>query len=171
MGKFLASSILALSLSAVPVMAQGRGTVRDAQQALKDKGFDPGPVDGVNGPMTRAAVKKYQDDQHLDEDGQLGPKTLGSLGVKHVKSTTQFARGGNQVKNGYSKGGKQVAEGSQDMGHEIKKGEVGAAAIDFGKGVGGGAASIGKSTGHAAKSVAKGVKNAIMPNDKEKPKK
>lgn len=169
MSKVLAASFLALSLSAVPVLAQGSATIRDAQQALKDKGYDPGPVDGLNGPATRAAIKKYQDSQHLDEDGRLGPKTLGSLGVKHVKSTTQIKASGEQVKNGYSEGGKQIAEGSKEMGHEIKKGEVGAGAVDFGKGVGHGAAEIGKSTGHAAKSVAKGVKNAVVP-DKEKPK-
>ena len=174
MGKLLASSILALSLSAIPAMAQSRSTVRDAQQALKDKGYDPGPVDGINGPMTQAAIKKYQDAQHMADNGNLDTNTLSSLGVSetHVKSTTQLKRGGVQVKNGYAKGGKEVAAGSQDMGHEIKKGEVGAAAIDFGKGVGDGAVSVGKSTGHAAKSVAKGVKNAIMPNDdKDKSKK
>ena len=170
MNKVFAASFLALSLSAIPAMAQGSATVRDAQQALKDKGFDPGAVDGLNGPATRAAVKKYQDAQHLDEDGRLGPKTLSSLGVTHVKSTTQMKTGGEQVKNGYSEGGKQVAEGSKEMGHDVKKGEVGSGAVDFGKGVGHGAASVGKSTGHAAKSVAKGIKNAVTPNDKEKPK-
>lgn len=170
MSKVFAASFLALALSAVPAMAQGTATVRDAQQALKDKGYDPGVVDGLNGPATRAAVKKYQDAEHLDEDGRLGPKTLGSLGVKHVKSTTQMKAGGEQVKNGYSEGGKQVADGSKEMGHEVKKGEVGAGAVDFGKGVGHGAASIGKSTGHAAKSIGKGIKNAVVPDNKEKPK-
>lgn len=170
MSKVFAASFLALSLSAIPGMAQSSATVRDAQQALKDKGYDPGTVDGLNGPATRAATKKYQDVQHLDEDGRLGPKTLDSLGVKHVKSSTQMKAGGEQVKNGYSEGGKQVAEGSKDLGHEVKKGEVGAGAADFGKGVGHGATSIGKSTGHAAKSVAKGIKNAVTPDSKEKPK-
>ena len=28
------------------------GDVRSAQQALRDKGFDPGPIDGVMGPRT-----------------------------------------------------------------------------------------------------------------------
>lgn len=168
MGKLFASSILALSLSAIPALAAGSATVRDAQQALKDKGYDPGPVDGLMGPATRSAVKKYQDEQHLDESGRLGPKTLSALGVKHVKSTQQLEAGGERVKNGYSEGGKQVADGSKDMAHEVKKGEVGSGAVEFGKGVGDGAKSVGKSTGQAAKSVAKGVKNAIMPNSKEK---
>ena len=29
------------------------------QQALKDKGFDPGPVDGIDGPQTVSALKSY----------------------------------------------------------------------------------------------------------------
>ena len=31
--------------------------VRTAQQALADKGYNPGPVDGLMGPKTRAAVE------------------------------------------------------------------------------------------------------------------
>jgi peptidoglycan hydrolase-like protein with peptidoglycan-binding domain len=50
MSKLLMSSILALGLSMTPaLMAQGSSTVREAQQALKDKGFNPGPIDGLNG--------------------------------------------------------------------------------------------------------------------------
>ncbi len=72
MRKILVSSVLAVALSAIPALAQGGGTIRDAQQALKDKGFDPGPVDGVNGPATRAAVKKYQAQQNISADGRSG---------------------------------------------------------------------------------------------------
>lgn len=167
MRKVLVSSILAFSLSAIPVMAQGHGRIREAQQALKDKGFDPGSVDGVNGPTTRAAIKKFQAQNNLTADGRLGPKTLDALGVKEAKSTTQMSMGGEQVKHGYTKGGKDIGQGSKDMVADVKHGEVGEGAVDLGKGVGHGAAKIGESTGHAAKSVAKGVKNAIMPNDKK----
>jgi peptidoglycan hydrolase-like protein with peptidoglycan-binding domain len=167
MRKILASSILAFSLSAIPVMAQGHSRVREVQQALKDKGFDPGSVDGVNGPATRAAIKKFQAQNNLTADGRLGPKTLDALGVKQAKSTTQMAMGGEQIKNGYVKGGKTVGQGSKDMAKDVKHGEVGEGAVDFGKGVGKGVAKMGESTGHAAKSVAKGVKNAVVPNDKK----
>src|SRR5215471_4665864 len=34
--------------------------VMSMQQALKDKGQDPGPIDGRMGPQTRAALKNYQ---------------------------------------------------------------------------------------------------------------
>jgi peptidoglycan hydrolase-like protein with peptidoglycan-binding domain len=167
MKKILASCVLAISLSAIPALAQSSATIRDAQQALKDKGFDPGPVDGVNGPSTRAAVKKYQAEQNITADGVLGGKTLDALGVKHQESQDQLAASGENVKNSYSKGGKTVAEGTKDAGTDIKHGEVGEGAVDFGKGVGKGAAKIGEGTGHAAKNVAKGVKNAVVPNEKK----
>ena len=167
MRKLLTSSILALSLSAVPALAQDHATIRDVQQALKDKGLDPGPVDGVNGPLTRAAVKKFQDQQNLNEDGRIGPKTLDALGVKRASAATEFKASGENVKNSYSKGGGTIAEGSKEAGHEIKKGEVGSSAVDLGKGVGKGVAEMGVGTGHAAKNVAKGVKNAVTP-DKDK---
>jgi peptidoglycan hydrolase-like protein with peptidoglycan-binding domain len=167
MRKIFASSILAISLSAIPALAQSSATIRDAQQALKDKGFDPGAVDGVNGPATRAAVKKYQAQQNMTPDGVLGPKTLDALGVKHAESQKEIATSGEQVKNSYSKGGKTVAGGTKDAATDVKHGEVGEGAVDFGKGVGKGVAKMGEGTGHAAKSVAKGVKNAVVPNDKK----
>ncbi len=167
MRKILASSILAFSLSAIPVVAQSHSTIREVQQALKDKGLDPGPVDGINGRATRSAVKKFQAQQNITADGRIGPKTLDALGVKNAKSTTQLKMGGEQVKNGYSKGGKDIGQGSKELATNVKQGEVGAGAADFGKGVGHGAAKMGVSTGHAAKSIAKGIKNAVVPNDKK----
>ena len=63
--------------------AQSSETVRKAQQALKDKGFDPGPVDGIMGPQTREAVKKFQDKQaNMKGSGQLNQQTLSALGVE-----------------------------------------------------------------------------------------
>jgi peptidoglycan hydrolase-like protein with peptidoglycan-binding domain len=37
----------------------GTRSVREIQQALKDKGFDPGGIDGVWGRKTIAAVKQF----------------------------------------------------------------------------------------------------------------
>src|SRR5688572_4542185 len=37
-----------------------RQTVQQVQQALSDKGYDPGPIDGMMGPRTRAALEQYQ---------------------------------------------------------------------------------------------------------------
>ena len=55
------------------------------QQALKDKGFDPGPIDGTVGPRTTAAVRAYQKTEHLTMTGEMNPDTAAKLGVKGVR--------------------------------------------------------------------------------------
>jgi peptidoglycan hydrolase-like protein with peptidoglycan-binding domain len=163
----LACMFLAASLMAVPAFAQGSDTVRSVQQALKDKGFDPGPVDGLNGPVTRSAVQKFQAQQNLTADGRLGPKTLDALGVKEASPKKQFEASGENVKQSYGKGAKDIGSGSKEMATEVKSGHVGNGAVDIGKGVGKGVGKMAVGTGHAAKNVGKGVANAVVP-DKDK---
>lgn len=43
------------------------------QQSLRKLGYDPGPLDGVIGPKTRAAVKQFEDDRGLPETGEIAP--------------------------------------------------------------------------------------------------
>lgn len=57
----------------------GTSVVREIQQALKDKGFDPGAIDGVWGRKTIAAVKQFQSQQGLTADGIVGAKTKAAL--------------------------------------------------------------------------------------------
>jgi len=52
------------------------------QQALKDKGFDPGPTDGVMGPRTAAALMAYQKSENLPTTGTLDGDTGAKLGMK-----------------------------------------------------------------------------------------
>jgi peptidoglycan hydrolase-like protein with peptidoglycan-binding domain len=167
MRKLLASSFLAASLLAIPVLAQSSDTIRDAQQSLKDKGMYDGPVDGLNGPMTRAAVRKYQQQQNITPDGRLGPKTLDTLGVKNGSASTEFKTSGEQTKRSYTKGGKDVAHGGKEFGHEVAHGNVVDGSKDLGKGVGHGAEAVGVGTAHAAKSAAKGVGKTLF-SDKHK---
>ena len=54
-------------------------TIREIQKALNDAGYDAGPVDGVMGKKTRAAITRFQVDQKLVADGIMGPKTLAAL--------------------------------------------------------------------------------------------
>ncbi len=53
--------------------------VEEIQALLRDHGFDPGSVDGVFGPRTKAAVTAFQRDNNLVVDGIVGPQTLGKL--------------------------------------------------------------------------------------------
>ena len=39
--------------------------VEELQQILKDAGFEPGPIDGVMGGQTRAAIRKFQKEKRL----------------------------------------------------------------------------------------------------------
>jgi uncharacterized protein (TIGR02594 family) len=57
----------------------GTNSVREIQQALKDKGFDPGGIDGVWGRKTIDAVKRFQSEQRLNVDGIVGPRTRAAL--------------------------------------------------------------------------------------------
>lgn len=59
-----------------------QANVRAAQQALRDQGFDPGPVDGRMGPRTSSAIRDYQTKQGLTATGQLDDATIDKLGVR-----------------------------------------------------------------------------------------
>lgn len=66
-----------------PMMRDSAGAqhVRMTQQALKDKGYDPGPIDGIQGPRTRAALLAYQRAENLPATGRADVETLGKLGI------------------------------------------------------------------------------------------
>jgi Putative peptidoglycan binding domain len=59
----------------------GSEQVKSVQKALQDKGMDPGPIDGIMGPKTMAALKAFQKDQKLTESGRLDDQTREKLGV------------------------------------------------------------------------------------------
>ena len=52
---------------------------KQLQQALRDKGFDPGPVDGVIGRGTRAALRQWQLSLGLPADGYASLSVLQRL--------------------------------------------------------------------------------------------
>lgn len=59
-----------------------RGTeVRNIQTRLSSWGYNPGPIDGVYGAKTEAAVKKFQKNNNLTPDGIAGPATLRKIGL------------------------------------------------------------------------------------------
>jgi peptidoglycan hydrolase-like protein with peptidoglycan-binding domain len=54
-------------------------SARGLQTRLRELGFDPGPIDGVLGPKTEAAVRAFQRSRGLVADGIVGPKTRAAL--------------------------------------------------------------------------------------------
>jgi peptidoglycan hydrolase-like protein with peptidoglycan-binding domain len=53
--------------------------VQELQQLLVASGFDPGPLDGVFGPLTDTAVRSLQGTHRLDIDGICGRRTWAML--------------------------------------------------------------------------------------------
>ncbi len=54
-------------------------SVREAQTALRQLGFDPGGADGVVGPRTRAATRSFQQANGMNATGNLSAETLERL--------------------------------------------------------------------------------------------
>lgn len=57
-------------------------TIRDVQRALSARGFEPGPIDGVMGPLTRSALAAFQRSEGLAQGG-LEAQTLLALGIEN----------------------------------------------------------------------------------------
>jgi peptidoglycan hydrolase-like protein with peptidoglycan-binding domain len=56
--------------------------VKAVQQALKDKGHDPGDIDGRMGPKTLAALRDFQEKEGLKATGRADAETMAKLGVE-----------------------------------------------------------------------------------------
>jgi hypothetical protein len=77
-------SVLLLALAVAAALAsQARGAspkVAALQVALFQRGYYDDGFDGVAGPVTRAATKRFQRRHHLVPDGIAGPRTRAALG-------------------------------------------------------------------------------------------
>jgi peptidoglycan hydrolase-like protein with peptidoglycan-binding domain len=71
--------------------------IKQAQQALDQKGFHVN-ADGILGPQTKQAVKKFQEQQKLQQTGELDQQTMSALGVGQSNEATT-GRGGNSQTN------------------------------------------------------------------------
>jgi len=134
----VAFGVLGLSL-APSALAASSEEIRTVQKSLNDKGYDVGPVDGVMGHRTRAAIRQYQASEKLKVNGRLDPETAGKLGV-----------GPESIGGSFKGAGQEVGQGGQELGHEMQQGKPIAGGKEFGLGV-----------GRAAQKVAGGVKKAV----------
>jgi peptidoglycan hydrolase-like protein with peptidoglycan-binding domain len=80
---------------AEPLLKRGSsGTaVRQLQEALKEAGHDPGPIDGEFGPSTEAAVRAFQQDKGIAVDGIVGDITWLNIDEDAVFSHPVIRRG------------------------------------------------------------------------------
>ena len=64
-----------------PQRAPSRERYKQIQQALRDRGYNPGPIDGRWGSKTAAALKRFERDNNLPADGKLDSLALITLGL------------------------------------------------------------------------------------------
>jgi len=56
--------------------------IRKAEEALKARGLDPGPVDGKIDDRTQQAIREFQKQNNLTVTGSMDQQTADKLGVK-----------------------------------------------------------------------------------------
>src|SRR6266446_4579326 len=78
-GRSSKSPTATASPSAAPAAARSDAHITGIQKAMQKLGYDPGKIDGVMGPHTKEAIKKFQQANALTPDGILGPKTQAAL--------------------------------------------------------------------------------------------
>jgi hypothetical protein len=77
-GVAVSIAVLAFAPQAFAASAQ----VAALQVGLRAHGLDPGPVDGVRGPRTVAAIRAFQRRSGLPATGYFGPRTQRALGAQ-----------------------------------------------------------------------------------------
>lgn len=61
---------------------EGAVVVRRVQSLLNELGYKAGPEDGILGPKTRQAIRKYKKDNDIAPDGEMDDQLLEALGIK-----------------------------------------------------------------------------------------
>jgi Putative peptidoglycan binding domain len=78
----------------------GKDDIKKVQEALKDKGQDPGPADGVIGAQTQKALSAFQSANGLKATGRLDAKTAKALGVE--RGSSSMGKGSSSMEKGTS---------------------------------------------------------------------
>ncbi|MBE7076547.1 MAG: spore cortex-lytic enzyme [Clostridiales bacterium] len=74
--------------SSMNVAYSATADTKEVQRRLKKWGYYTGAVDGINGPLTKSAVKKFQKRYGLVPDGIVGPLTAAKMGITLSNSSS-----------------------------------------------------------------------------------
>ncbi|MBI4184047.1 MAG: peptidoglycan-binding protein [Proteobacteria bacterium] len=96
-----------------PAARPANPTVKALQEALAKAGFTV-KADGLMGPETRAALRKYQEQHHLPVTGRPDPETLAKLGVSPAPAQPARPRAGG-APGGMGAGGGMMGPGQAPM--------------------------------------------------------
>jgi peptidoglycan hydrolase-like protein with peptidoglycan-binding domain len=94
----------------------GQQDVREAQEALKVQGHDPGPIDGVMGSQTRQALKAFQSKNGLKQTGSLDAETKQKLNIEGSSSGSSAGSGTRSGSMGKGESSSKQKESSSPMG-------------------------------------------------------
>ncbi len=76
-----------------PTIALDSQAISQVQRHLTELGYEPGSIDGLVGPRTRAAVRRYQKDAGLPVDGRITQDLLARLAEQDKDAQTSETDG------------------------------------------------------------------------------
>ena len=117
--------------------------IRSAQEKLNEKGYKAGAPSGRMNPMTRSAIRHFQQSEKLPVTGRLDENTLSHLNVGAASTLGSSPA--------------DLGRGGKAAGHDIAQGHPVAATKAMGTGIG----RFGKKVGESTKSVAVATKDKV----------
>ena len=121
----LPCALLVVTLAMLSVPAQDAELITKVQSALKDKGLDPGPIDGLMGPRTSRALRDFQIQNDIQVTGEINKETLDRLGIKGSflgRVGSSFKAAGGAVAGAATTGAKATASGATTGAKATAKG-------------------------------------------------
>ena len=121
----LPCALLVVTLAMLSVPAQDAELITKVQSALKDKGLDPGPIDGLMGPRTSRALRDFQIQNDIQVTGEINKGTLDRLGIKGSflgRVGSSFKAAGGAVAGAATTGAKATASGATTGAKATAKG-------------------------------------------------
>ena len=89
----------------------GQYDVKTVQEALKEKGFDPGPADGVMGQKTREALRSFQQSKNIKATRRIDAETAQQLGLQQGSRGSMDKSGGSSSSGMKSSGSSGTPSG------------------------------------------------------------